>query len=469
MKALHSKTKRTLSATAFFAASILAIIFLNIVIGALADKLPLRIDVTKKKLYALTEETTHVLNALEKEVTLHHFVSPGYEDENIERVLDMYRSACPKLKTMRYDPNSNPIAARRFSDKGVSIQQNTMVIELDSRFKAISPADVYTSYTTGSGSTLENAFFGLEKLLTRAIAYVSTESVKRVLFTIGHGELDYASVLKTLQDENIETYQLDLKTQEIPETADSIYILAPASDFTADEILRLDAFLSKGRGVHICFDARRQPLPRLEKYLQEYWGVTMYHDLVCEGNPARTLNYAYMFLPTVASHIATDDIASGNQSLAFMYTRSLSLSGAEGVEAVPLATTSKDGFSVHGSDPAVRENIREGELPVAAALTKKSMDGSVESRLVVSGSFEMYASSFLDEGALENRSFLYGVTNFVNKEEAGTLSVSPKSLLLEMVVISDALTRFYIFLVCILPPLLCFVLGFISFRRRRHL
>jgi len=53
---LTSKTKRTLSTAAFLSAVIVAILLFNIVVGAAADKIQLRWDLTENKLYALTEE-----------------------------------------------------------------------------------------------------------------------------------------------------------------------------------------------------------------------------------------------------------------------------------------------------------------------------------------------------------------------------------------------------------------------------
>jgi len=470
MKQLKKGTKRTLSASAFLAAFLLAVLLLNLIVGAAADKIQLSWDMTENKLYALTDETKNVLADLKEDVTLYYFVSPGQGDSKVVQTLDMYRTASPKLKIIQNDPNTDPIASRRFTDKGISVQQNTIVLERGARFKAILPSDIYQSYTTQSGSTMNAAFFGLEQLITRGISYVSSDTTKRVAFTVGHNEIDYSPIMETLENENMEVFQVDLKTDTLPDDIDSVYIMAPQEDFTEEEVLRLDAFLSKGRGAHVAFDARRKALPRLEKYLQEFWGVTMYHDLVCEGDSSRTLNYAYMFLPTLSPHAVTKDIVSGNQSTVYMYTRSLSLGEAEGVtEAVPLAVTSEHAFSVHGSDRNVKENIREGSLPISAALTKKSMDGSIESRMVVSGSYQIYDPFFLEEGSLANRALLYGTANFVNKDDTASLSISPKSLLMRTVMISDGLTRFYIILICILPAVVCFVLCFITFRRRRHL
>ena len=466
---MKAKTKRTLSSAAVFALTLAAIILFNVIVGLAADKIQLRWDMTENKVYALTEETEAVLQSLTEEVQLYYFASPGHEQEKIARTLDMYRTASDKLKIMQCDPNADPIAARRFTDQGISVQQNMIVLERGTRFRAISPAEIYQGYTMQSGETLDGAYFGLEQLVTRAIAYVSSDTTKNVCFTTGHDEIDYSYMAKQLQNENMSIYQINLKTDDIPEDMDAIYIMAPAEDFTEEELLRLDGFLAKGKGAHIAFDARRKALPRLEEYLRSFWGVNMYHDLVCEGDSSRTLNYSYMFMPDIAAHPITDAVQNGNQNVVYMYARSMEIQEAEYVTPEVLAKTTSAAFSVHGSDRNVTENIREGVLPLAAALSKKTMDGSLESRLVVSGSYQLYDSFFLEEASLANRSMLYGTANYINFEDTSSLSISPKSLMMRSLLLSDGLTTFYIIVVCVLPVILFFVAGAIVFKRRRHL
>ncbi len=466
---LKTKTRRTLSAATFLAATMAAILLLNIVVGVAADKIQLRWDLTENKIYALTDETKAVLKALDKEVTLYYFASAGQENAQILRTLDMYKTASGMLKIIQSDPNTDPISARRFTDKGIAVQQNTIVLERGERYRAILPSEMYQGYTTQTGQSYDNAYFALEQGITRAVAYVASDKTQKTLFTVAHSERDSAAVIDALQKENMETYQIDLKTEEIPDEMDAVYIMAPAEDFTEEEILKLDAFLSGGKGAHICLDARQKPLPRLEQYLKEFWGVTLYHDLVCEGDSSRTLNYSYMFVPDMGQHTITEEISAKGLGTVFMFSRSLALSEAENVEFVPLATTTDAAFSVHGSDRNVTENIREGKMALAAAMERKSKEGNDMGRLVVSGSYQMYDAFFMDEAALGNRSFLYGAAKFINHDESALLSVSPKSLFMRMVMLSDSMTVFYIVLVGVVPALGFFAMGIRTWKRRRHL
>ncbi|MBQ7032548.1 MAG: GldG family protein [Clostridia bacterium] len=466
---MKNKTKRTLSAAAFLAAAITAIFLFNVVIGVAADKIQLRWDLTENKLYALTNETKAVLAGLTEEISLYYFASPGQEKDQIVRALDMYRTATDKLKIIQIDPNTNPMDARRFSDKGVSVQQNTIVLERGERYKAIAASEMYQGYTTQSGETLNNAMFGMEQLVTRAIAYVSAADTKKVCFTTGHNEADYSAVAELLKNENMDAYQVNLKTTEVPENVDSLYIMAPAEDFTEEEILRLDAFLSTGRGVHIAFDANRDVLPRLEKYLQEFWGVTMYHDVVLEGDSSRTINYNTIFIPDIAEHTITAPVTSGNKNTVYMYARSMAVEALEDVSSTVLAATTSAGSSFHGSDSSVKEPIREGKLPVSAALERVSKEGEKRGRMVVSGSYHMYDTTLLAEASLANSTLLYGTANYIHYDEDSPLSISPKTLLMRVLAISDGMATFYIVIVCVLPSLIFFAAGVWTWRRRRHL
>ena len=46
--------------------------FLNIVVEALTQKVPIKIDLTENKLFELTDETKGVLKSLDKDVVLHY-------------------------------------------------------------------------------------------------------------------------------------------------------------------------------------------------------------------------------------------------------------------------------------------------------------------------------------------------------------------------------------------------------------
>ncbi|MDD6308705.1 MAG: GldG family protein [Clostridia bacterium] len=465
---MKPKLKKRLSSDVFLCAVIAAILFFNIIIGVAADKIQLRWDLTENKIFALTKETKTLLSSLTEEVTIYYFVSPGYEQSDIKQTLDMYKTASNQLRILNADPNADPVFARRFTDKGAVVQQNTIIVERGDRYRVISPADIYQSYTTQSGNTLNKAYFNIEQNITRAIAYVESNKVQKVCFTVGHNEADYVNIMDILEEENIETFQIDLKTTDIPADMDAIYIMAPSADFSEDELLRLDAFLSTGKGAQVCFDARKKPLPLLEKYLSSYWGATLYHDIVCEGDESRIVNYSYMFLPAICQSAVSDEIYNGNQHVLWPFSRSLSITETENVTATVVAQTSDKAISRHGSDRNVTENIREGVLPVSA-LFEKTLPDNKHATLYVSGAYQPYDSSFLEEGSLANRNLLYGVIRHLNHDDASALSITPKSLLLHSMIIGDSLTTIYIVLVCVLPALIVFTLGIIRWRRRRHL
>lgn len=467
---LKRKTKKTISTAAFLALAVAAIIFLNVIVGMAANKIRMEYDMTANKIFTLSEETKGVLKELKEDVTLYYFVSPGMEKADVEQMLDMYQTASSRIKIVKKDPNKNPIEARQFSDKGMDTQQNSIVAERGDRLRGISASEIYQGHTLQSGETLDNAYFALEQLITRAIAYVAKDKTQKVCFVTGHNELDFSSVVSILQQENIEVYTIDLKTASIPAEMDAVYIMAPQEDFLQAELLGLDTFLKAGKGAHIVFDARQKPLPMLEQYLQEFWGVTVHMDMIHENETSRILDAGqkYMFIPDVTSHAITEDIQEGNQSIFLTSARSLEFAETEDVTYTPLLVTSEKAVSRHLEGKAIQDVVREGRLTSAAALTRKTRDLE-ESRLVVSGSLLLYDASLMNEGTLANRSFLYGTVNYIHFSENSALSISPKSLMTTIMTLDSRTTTLYGIFVCILPAVIFFAAGFIVWRRRRHL
>jgi ABC-type uncharacterized transport system involved in gliding motility auxiliary subunit len=73
-----------------------------------------------------------------------------------------------------------------------------------------------------------------------------------------------------------------------------LLIVAPKSDFSDEELQKLDAFLlnneNYGKIILYCADAEQGILPRLEEFLRE-WGVSVEDGAVFETNDQRVYNY----------------------------------------------------------------------------------------------------------------------------------------------------------------------------------
>lgn len=456
---MKKNIKYTLNSTVVLAGIVAAIIFFNVIVGVLAQKVPLSVDLTKNKLFSLTDETKGVLSSLTDDVMVYYFVSPGSENSYVVETLDRYKTTSSHIKVEKRDPNSDPIFAKTFTDKGIAIGQNTLIVEKGSRLRSIAASDLYSTESNQSGQTY-TAGFKLEQLLTRAISYVTSTKDINVYFTTGHNEPDSSAIAEAMEGENITTTFIDLKTTDIPENADALYILSPAVDFSAEEISKVEDYLAGGGSLNIALSSIKGTLPLLEQYMTEYWGITFCHDLVMEMDETKTFDNKFAFLPVLSEHSITQEIMKGSKGLMWYGARSLDIKEVSGVTAEIPVKTSETSVSFNSNDGA---KAKSGVMNLAAALTRG------KAKVFVTGAYQIYDKTFISAENLANSDFLYGVMRYLHGDESEALSISPKNLVTYQMVISDALATVYIFVFSVLPAVLILIAGFVTWRKRRHL
>lgn len=101
-------------------------------------------------------------------------------------------------------------------------------------FSDIIVTDMSSYYYTGSAS--ETKFDG-EGQLSSAVNYVTSDVVRKIYQTSGHGETTLSSTIQDLMDKN--NYTLEglntVMNPEIPDDCELLLMYAPTSDLTADE------------------------------------------------------------------------------------------------------------------------------------------------------------------------------------------------------------------------------------------
>src|SRR5699024_308488 len=83
-----------------------------------------------------------------------------------------------------------------------------------------------------------------------AVSSVNADTLPLAVFDTGHNEMMDTTLYKNLlTSNNFETQEINLLTDEIPENAQLFVLATPATDYTPDEIEKLEAFLNDEEGV----------------------------------------------------------------------------------------------------------------------------------------------------------------------------------------------------------------------------
>lgn len=465
------RSKHRINSAVLVAGVIIAAILLNIVVGALAEKIPLKIDVTENKIFELTAETKDLLSKLDKDVAVYYLVQPGNENLYVSQTVGMYTTASNKIKLESVDVVADPLFAARFKDKGIEAAAGSIVVECGGKAKLIEYMDMMETAYQASGQ-YSIVGFKLEQKLTNAINYVVSDKESWAYFTTGHGEIGYSTLKPIIEDENISTLEINLKTTDVPENAEALYILGPSADFSAEEIDKLDAYLSRGGRLNITFDAANGAVPNIYQYLNEFWGVTVKDDVVFESDANMIMSGNPLFLiPKLKSSDVTDSIISSKIDVIWPTTKSMAFKTTPGVTHTSIVESGSEAISRDAAaEPLTQphENDVTGKHTLALAVTR-TFPSMPETKIVICGTTQFYATFFVEEASVANRSLLYGILRYFIGDGGGTLSIAPKNLEVSALSMSDAQTSVYIILFGVLPAAAVLIAGLWIWIRRRHL
>jgi ABC-type uncharacterized transport system involved in gliding motility auxiliary subunit len=376
-------------------------------INYIVVKKPKSWDLTKDRIFTLSDQTVGVLKGLKDPVTVQAFYS-GSEPEYVEldSRLRQYKSQTDKLAVEFVDPFKHP---GRVKEANISQTGPRVIVK--------------------SGNKETRAKEISEEALTNALIEVSRGSTRKVYFTKGHGEHAVADNtergLKAFVDNvKSEGYQTDeivlAEHKEMPADAQALVVAGPVGAFTDGEVKLVKDWVEKGGKLVAMVD------PGVQSGLEsafEGWGIHVGKDEVIDPeaqNPEVAIAQSY------AEHPITQP-RSSPFALATIFPVARSVSKAakapEGWTVTELAKTGPRAWGETGSlssgqvkfDPA--QDLK-GPVSLAASSTK-----GAETRVVVVGN-----SLFASNGYYRlsgNKDFALNALSWVAKEES-RIAIRPK-------------------------------------------
>jgi len=419
-----------------------------------------RFDLTEKGKYTLSDQTVKVLKNLKTEVKTIAFVKdePSARRQ-VREALDGYRYHSEFFRWKFVDPDKYPLTAKKY---GV-LRYNSFVVE-------------------GSDGRKESFFGRLsEENLTNSIVKVSSDKVKKVYFTGGHGEKeiegtkprDYRQIALALENENFKPETLVLaKIKKIPDDASVIVVAGPAKDLFEGELKMIRDYLNGGGRALFLVDP--MTLKTTIDFLAEYGIEPM--DNVIVDKYSKTLGGDYLS-PAVTSYNKEHPITKDFKYITiFPLARSLKPDGGNknGRTVEILATTLKDSWGESSrkelASGRVAFNEKEdtyGPLIIAAVaeIEQKEKPKGRKGELVVIGDSDFAANSYIGFGG--NRDFFLNIINWLAGEE-DRISIRPKAAKMDPIIFSNNETYAVAGISIIGLPLIMLIIGvWVNVRRRR--
>lgn len=417
MKSDWLKARQTKYA-AYAATYIIIFVAVLVVANILADRYNKSFDATSNKRFSLSDQTKKIVKDLKQDVNISYFDKPtGFQQAR--DLLDRYSNLSPKIHVKYVDLYKNPQLARAM---GVT-KEGDAFVELGPKKEEAKTFDEQGV----TGALIRDLKGG-----ARTICEVEGSGEHRLDDTERNG---YSKLKDLVGRDNYQAKSINLlQKAEVPGDCTVLVIGGPTSDYLDPQVNAIKTYIENGGRALIMLDP---PLKIGRTDIAENtaltnllasWGVTVNKDLILDLNPIGQimgLGPQYSLVRDYESHPIVNEI-KGTMT-GFPLARSLEIKNGDKTTVEKLLSAGASSFATKNlSSPEVsidEKNDKKGPLPVAAAITYNTGKPNNQGRVVVVGSSNWIANSFI--GFNGNRDLLLNTMNWLSSDE-DLISIRPK-------------------------------------------
>ena len=498
---------------AITAAVLAGIILLNVLVGALSKRFVLEFDMSAEKENSMSEENIDYIKSLEAEVNITVCATPdeyvggymGYYAQKLYSVsddatdyykqtitlLDKYSAYNDKINLRYVDTQDTEFTEISSKYSGEDLTYGDIIVSAEKNesehYKVVGFEDIYelnedTTYASYGFTTKTVAGNNIETAVTSAIAYVTSDKIKKVALITGHSKNDYTADYQTLLKAN--NYEVtvvsDSMINGISDEYDAVIIAAPTTDFLGSELDAISDFLENdgklGKGLIFFADAAAPYLTNLYDFLEQ-WGIAVGEGILFETNSQNHMPDDPMTMGSYPTS-SDNDITSGMNLCITGYNVPLTaafetegnitvtslMSTPESVVAAPVGTDA--GWT--GADNYTKQSY---STVIEAQMSDYDDDNNkISSYVMAFGSVEFIKSEYNEQSSVANKNItLAAAERAVGAEDTGISFVS-KTITNES--FSDSVTESSAQIIRILfmlvLPIVCIALGIYIFIRRKN-
>lgn len=431
------------------------LVFVNLGVGVLTERYPLKADMTKQGIYQLSDYTKNMLDSLETDIHIYALYRQENRVNSMVEILEQYQRQSDRIKLELVSPEENPSFSVKYDKDNEGLEEGTIIFDSGERYQLVTNREL-TNYSSYTG--VETQLYAEQKF-TQAIEKVVNNVTYNAYFLAGHGEDNGYEFIDTLDLAGYTKQEHSLAGGTVPEDCDVLFILSPKRDFTANEIEVLDQYTSEGGSIFLALDAMTGPLPRLEDYLKE-WGVETANEIVYEMDTSRVaFNVPFSFYATSAGHSLLSDIFDNEIPVLVADNKPIYPVETDSANAKALMTTTEQGETRDlASDGETYSN--KGKIPIAVTSEKG------QGRIAVFGSSQYMLDGLFKESSLANKEVILNTTGWLVGEEENT-GIRPKDITSPMLLISVSETWMLVGVVLFIPVIII-IIGIIFWVRRRN-
>ena len=481
-------------ATAFTAGFIVVIVLLNIVVSILGDRFPsVNLDLTAGNTNTLSEDAQKVVDSVKIPTTIKILASEedvkndavlsssyGLKYSQVGILASKMQERNPNIKVEYVDLDKTPTFATNYQND--SLTAGCVVVETEKRHRVLQVTDLFNvqqDYQTGASQSYST----VDGALASAVNQTNSETLPVVAFATGHDELLDASGFKSLlAGGSFETVSFNLLTEPVPEKAQMIVLATPSTDFTAEELKKLDTFLSDSkleasRSLFITFHPSQDALPNLSNFLRE-WGIEVPRAVVMETDQTKLSQNDPTYILTQTGMDSDIDFESGTTDYGYVTMPqsspiNLLFQSQDGVSTHALAASYDSSYLVDESTSANSEPKKASYTTLALAQKYMTINNkSYQQNVVVAGSSLMFSSGYLTASTFGNGKYTLDLAKYVTgttNNDSGVVITPVQTSVTDITLTAAASNILGIGVFTLLIPLAVLLAGVVVFLKRRHL
>lgn len=456
--------------TALTIAVIVGIIVLNVIVSVVADRFPITIDMSSEKVFTLSDDAKKFAKSVTNEVEVVVLADPeeffmAYAEQlymyaNIdfsrpfERISREVSTALAQLKSASDDkitytfinPDQEPEKYAKYADYNLGEEYNVLFISGE-RYKKenltnmVEPIDQYTVNSK------------VEDVLISKIYALQGDNDRLIQVLTGHDENE--ETIAGLQ----RLYELNGYTVEelaitgsatFNDNTEVLIIAAPRSDYTQDEIRRIESWLenNKKRNHHLMvFIDPEKPVsqfPNLYGLLKDSYNIEVTDEVIYESDEARyfsdgkSFNQSYVWADIPSNKYTT--AAYGGYAKTPVARRLIcdlpSSATSTGIEKWGLQLTSHPESALVGTvgSDGEKKALKDDEYPLISGVSYvyETNDNNeftaATTTVTVFGSAAMAYGAYIQDYSTNNEELLLGVINAVTGYQ-DNITISSKEII----------------------------------------
>lgn len=469
------------TAVIFTCVFVAAIIVINVITTALAKKYLWYVDMTTQQIYEVSDAAAAILDTIEDTQIKIIFCTPEDKLEenqyqkivhtNAQNLAQKYDWITLDYVDIITDPGS--ISAYKTTEVS-TIKTTNVIITNGSDFRVFT---IEAFYTFAESDNSVFAYNGEYKIISAILQMQGENPI--CYFTSGHGETTENAELWTLfKEAGYDVRTIDLTKEDIDENAKLIIVNGPKYDFQGaaqdvNEIDKVDRFIDKYGSLLVFLDPGTQAMPELETLLGE-WGLGVDDAIIKDYSNSTSVDGTAL----VATYTTEGLGASLQKSLRELENppKTIVRNSRPVVTSEPLSSSANVSIVLTTSDGAMAYSTETGEemgkapynlLAISAELRYVDNE-EMYTYVMLGGSSEFAATSYLQSNAYGNKDILYSMMKALGREKV-PVDLDFKVFEDKTLDLTTAeATRWTIVYTLVLPAIIA-AAGVAVFIRRRHL